>query len=353
MSCGGDGKKSTSFLPKASGQAGEVLLVMDTSLRNSGLGEALRQTFEGSAPGLPRPEPRFTVRHIDPNAFNSVLKSATNIIIVATLDLNTTASQRVKGYFTPGSLKTINEDPNRFMFANKDEFARGQQVLYLFGKEAAVLQGHVENNMERLRAFFDNKEAARLLTTLYKANEGVGISNQMKKDHGCSIRIPNGYQLVLTEPGFMWMRNPGGEIDRNLFVAYKPYFSQEEFKHEQIIAFRNEIAREYLFDDPEISDSYVVTETENIPPISSEMTFLEGFGVETKGLWKTNNYSMGGPFLSYTFVDEENGRLFYIEGFLYSPGKDQRELMREMEVVLKTFKFDVEPEPAAKQAADA
>ena len=61
-----------------------------------------------------------------------------------------------------------------------------------------------------------------------------------------------------------------------------------------------------------------------------------------RGLWKTNNLTMGGPFLSYTFVDEGTGMLYYIEGFTYSPSKKQREIMRELEVILHTFKTSKE-----------
>jgi Domain of unknown function (DUF4837) len=57
-----------------------------------------------------------------------------------------------------------------------------------------------------------------------------------------------------------------------------------------------------------------------------------------RGLWKTNTSTMGGPFVSYALVDEAAGQFYYIEGFLYSPGKEQRPMMRELETILYTFK---------------
>ncbi len=60
--------------------------------------------------------------------------------------------------------------------------------------------------------------------------------------------------------------------------------------------------------------------------------------MEVRGLWRTNNYSMGGPFLGYAIVDEVQGNLYYIEGFTYAPGKNKREIMRELEAVLWSFK---------------
>ena len=56
-----------------------------------------------------------------------------------------------------------------------------------------------------------------------------------------------------------------------------------------------------------------------------------------KGVWKTNNLSVGGTFVSYTFVDEETNRLYYVEGFVIHPNEDHRELIREMESLITTF----------------
>ncbi len=42
-------------------------------------------------------------------------------------------------------------------------------------------------------------------------------------------------------------------------------------------------------------------------------------------------------------VDEKTNRLYYIEGFLYSPGKAQRDTMREIMAILNTFKVTGPP----------
>jgi len=48
---------------------------------------------------------------------------------------------------------------------------------------------------------------------------------------------------------------------------------------------------------------------------------------------------MGGPFLSYTFKDEESGRLIVIEGFSYTPSAKKRDFVFELEAILKTVRF--------------
>jgi hypothetical protein len=79
-----------------------------------------------------------------------------------------------------------------------------------------------------------------------------------------------------------------------------------------------------------------------MPTLHDEVNFNGKYAIRTKGLWKTNNNAMGGPYLSFTFVDEALNRLYYIEGFIYSPAKSQREYMREISVILSTFQTSEE-----------
>jgi hypothetical protein len=51
------------------------------------------------------------------------------------------------------------------------------------------------------------------------------------------------------------------------------------------------------------------------------------------------NDMMGGPFISYSQVDTTKNIVVVAEGFVYAPKKEKRELIREMEAALMTFKF--------------
>ena len=47
---------------------------------------------------------------------------------------------------------------------------------------------------------------------------------------------------------------------------------------------------------------------------------------------------MGGPFLTYTFYDQESGRVYMIDGMVFAPGYEKREFLRQVEVIAHTFK---------------
>jgi hypothetical protein len=101
---------------------------------------------------------------------------------------------------------------------------------------------------------------------------------------------------------------------------------------------RNEVGKKYVYGDPENPDSFMTTEEEYVYPVQRNIDFNEQFTVETRGAWKTNNLSVGGTFISYTFVDEGSNRLYYVEGFVIHPSENHRELIREMESLLTTFR---------------
>ena len=116
-----------------------------------------------------------------------------------------------------------------------------------------------------------------------------------------------------------------------------PYYSEDQLSLPGLIEWRNKKFKEFIYEDPKAKNSFMVTES-LIPPISVETTLEGKYTRIIKGLWKTNNLAMGGPFVGLSFVDESLDRIYYIEGFLFSPGKSQRELVRELETILKTFR---------------
>jgi hypothetical protein len=171
-----------------------------------------------------------------------------------------------------------------------------------------------------------------------------GISEVTKKNFGVQISIPHAFDLVISNEDFLWARLMNSKDDKSIFITRKKYTSREQFSKDSLIQYRNQICRKYLFGDPEKLLSYLVTET-NVsfkPVLTRDVTFNGKYAKEMRGLWRTNNVTMGGPFVSYALVDEKQGMLYYIEGFCYAPSRPQREIMRELETILHTFRMSDE-----------
>lgn len=346
--CEGDEKSTdgNSNLPRASSVSNEILVVMDSSKWQGAVGEELREIFAAPIPGLPQEEAAFNVRYVSPRHFKGFMKLYPNIVFVTTLDDNSADSRVMRTYFTENSLQQMRQNPDMFMFPLTNEFARGQEVLHLFGQTEEGLLQKLEANETRLRDYFIEFERNRLSRKLFTGLPNKELSQYTEEKHGFRMEFPVGYKVAVEGDNFIWIRLLDQQEDRSVWVGYKDYDDEEIFTKENILDLRLQFARQYIFG----SDSTTYMKTERDAPVHTrEINFKGRYAVETRGLWRLNNMVMGGPFVSYTFVDEPTNRLYYIEGFVYAPGENKRPLIREVEAILHTFKTSSQQQAATTQ----
>ena len=332
-----------SNLPKANGKPGQIIVVMDSAQWEGKIGSSLRSTFHEQVPYLPREESLFSLSQIDPTDFQSILKKQKNIIFVTVLSDKGKANRKLKTYFTKESLKMIDEDPTLFMYAKQDEFAQGQEVLHLFGETEAVLLQNISAHKEKLQKHFLDIEEKRMYQSLYAAKVEKGIAKHINEKLNCEIKVPFGFEIALEGDDFVWLRNFSPDVDKSVFISWVDYTSEELFSLDSLLSIRTKVSKPYILYKPEDKESFMLTETDNFDVFRNEINFKGQYAIELRGLWRVNNYYMGGPFVSYAMVDESSNRLYYIEAFLYSPGKTQRDHMRELNTIIKTFNISQTP----------
>lgn len=330
--------KKTTRLPKATGKPGDILLFMDSIQWKGPLGEEVRNIFQADVPGLPQQEPMFRLIWVQPSNQQTMLTHLRNLVYVFTLDQPTLGSKALRKNFSQETLDKIKNDSSFYLSTKTEEFSRGQHVMYLFGDTQQNLIKHLKQNRQNIIEYFNMVERKRLRTDLIKTGSTKGVTAFLRNEQQCEIHVPIGFKLADKRNDFVWLREIDADMDKDIFIAWKPYKNENQFSKDSLVAWRNAIAKKYLFEDPANPISYLVTEEEHATVLSRTLKLNNHYSVELRGLWRTNNHSMGGPFLSYTLIDEPRGLLYYIEGFTYAPGKDKREIMRELETVLSTFK---------------
>lgn len=351
--CESDGEgteKNDSHLPKASPVPNEILVVMDSAKWEGALGDELRQTFGAAIPGLPQEEASFIIRYVSPRHFKGFMKNYPNIVFVTTLDDRSKDSRVMRSYFTENSLQQIRENPDMFMLARKNEYARGQEVLHLFAKTEEELLQKIEENKRSLYSYFAESERNRLSRRLFTGLPNKKVSNYVEKQHGFRMEFPLGYDVAASADNFIWVRKLDQEEDISIWVGYQEYNNENVFQEENILELRKQIASQFIFGKD--SSTYMKTERD-VPVHTREVNFKGNYAVETRGLWRLHNMIMGGPFLSYTFVDEDTNRLYYIEGFAYAPGEKKRGAIREIEAILHTFKTTKKEQAASVKGSTA
>ncbi len=336
VSCGNE--KNPDYLPKANGKPGEIVLIVDSLQWKGKLGTELKKIFLAEVPALPQDEPMFTLIRAHPEKNLKLLTQLKNVVYVFTLDSRTKGSKILTRQISPETIKRIQSDTSFYLSTIKNEYAKGQEVMYLFGNTEDDLIKQLQKNGKKIIAHFNNIEKVRLGTTLFNSKTTKGVAAFLRREQNIEIKIPVGYKLADRQSDFVWLRQIDPDKDKDIFITWKPYESEYQLLPDSIIAWRDATAKKYLFEDPRNPISYLITEREDADVLVQQVNFNNRFAMEIRGLWRTNNRTMGGPFLGYALADQPQGLLYYIEGFAYVPGKDKREFMRELEAILWSFK---------------
>ena len=305
-------KERKGIKPMVSGKPGEVLLVIDPYLWESSLGEFFTKLFSTPFEGLPADEPIYDLIHIPTSGFNKIFKGHRNIFLV-----------KIAGEY---------REPK--IIIQRDIWAYPQLVVNLVAPSDTSMVRYLRQNQDKLLALLKEDERNRIIMN-YSKNLARGIDAKLRDEHGLSISVPAGYEMDVDSSDFIWLAHETPEISQGVLIYYYPYTDPNTFTKEYLIKKRDEFTKKYV-PGPR-KGSYMITEAD-YPVIFRELEENNRYIAELKGLWKLQNGFMGGPFVSHTMLDEKNNRVVTADGFVYAPGQNKRNYVRELEAILQTFK---------------
>lgn len=304
------------ILPSVSGKSGELLVVLDSSYWNNQTGEALKNAFTQAKVGLPQAEASFNLINVPHRAFASILQTNRNIIMIG-----------------------INAKEKATISIKKDVWSDGQLVVTILANNDKNAAEIIKKNAANLLDYFNEKENERLQKK-YKTNAHSKNAKAIKEQLNLTLQIDDLFYIAKTDTNFIWLRKEMsvGEhpISQGFLIYTYPYNSDSTFNVNVLTAKRNAVTKKQV---PGGADgSYMETFSEYIPR-EREINFKGIYAKELRGLWQMNGDFMGGPFVSYTMIDEQRNRVITIDGYVYAPHFDKREYLRELEALALTVSF--------------
>lgn len=298
----------------AIGAPGELLLVADNDVWMQGAGEALTAFLGSDFPGLPQPEPKFRITHIQYRNFKSHFKTYRNILMVR-----------------------IDEKSSGGVSFEKNAWADGQYVARIVVNSVDQIHEVVAVENDRIQQFFWNG----VINSLLKANEllkdkSIGVF--LCDKYQCDMTFPPGYEVKTDSADFSWIAREQLDMIKGVVVYELPLKALDGGQVVDYIGIRNRLMKKYV---PGSREGAHMTTEMNFP-LCIDSVFLGGRKVvRIRGLWKLEGDFMGGPFLDYFIRDERRGRWLFLEGFVYAPSKSNKSLyMRELEAVLSSVRVN-------------
>ena len=301
------------------GGTSEIMIVTQNDEQwNGSIGDSLRHFFLDYQYGLPQPEARNELAHINLAGFSDMFKKHKNIIEV---EIN------------PSLGKAVAETA-------VDLWAAPQRYIKISAPNITAWVELFDNQKEVYQQWFDQVERERIMN-VFRPTKDEAIADAIAKKFGFTLTVPQGFYIAKDEPDFMWIRKEQERSSACLVIYQTPYKDTVQFSTPSLVAMRDMMMQQYI--PGPLDGSYMATETEFVPPmVTTVRDFPAGYTVEMRGMWRVVNDFMGGPFVSYTFADNRTGNLVTVEGYYYEPNQKKRNQLLQLQSILYSLEFQSE-----------
>jgi hypothetical protein len=300
-------KESEDFARKTTGKINSVSVIIDDQLWNGEIGDSIRNKFASPVIGLPQEEPLFTINQYPVKIMEGFMTDNRNIIVIK------------KG------------NKNKFFIKN-DQYTSPQNVFHITGKKAADILSIIENKAPKIIKIIRQTE----IDEIQRLNEKSLLDYKtVVNEFNISIDIPSSYKYMVQGDKFIWLKKEVVSGNTSLLI-YQVSLKSITSKYNlvsNIIKMRDSIGSEYIHGKE--PDTDMITE-EAYAPYFFKIKLDGRLAYETKGTWELKNDFMSGPFINYAIIDKENHRVLVLEGFCYSPSKEKRDMMLELEAIIKS-----------------
>ena len=307
-SCSSGNEKKSAVKGKAQSAPYELLVVANKDWLKTEAGQKLVEIVEAPISGLPQREGNFRVTYVNPEAFKGVFQFYANILVVK-VDMKHEESR---------------------MTLEKDLYARPQVVEGLYAPTDWAFVRLLEAHKKDILRHFNENEFARERKFLEKNYNGA-VMAQVKKQFGVSINVPQDVDDMKIGENFLWASASKKDFQQNVCIYTLPWSNNLSFED-----VRDSVMKVNIPGDRE--DQWMETDRRTVMIDDITRTDL----LVVRGLWDMRNDAMGGPFVSYCYVDTIRNRFLIVEGFVFAPDKKKRPIMRQLEAALQTVKFESE-----------
>lgn len=320
LSCtGAEGDKRR--IPASKGLPSELLLIVDKAVWQSDLADTLKQITEGDVPGLMQHESYFRTSHVLTEHYG-------------------------RGFITMHSKLYVRLNPKlkaAQLGIARDATAQPQLEVVVEAPNLDMMRMFLSCSSDYIREVIGDFQLEMRKSALQRKYSRK-VYDDLKSVMGMTIKVPE--NIVATKKGkdFLWGGSNLNEKDLNVVVyrvaSSTPLGGEDDLL--SVIHLRDSVMKANI--PGSAPDQWLETVWEKGSPVATcRKRTLDGREVlEVRGLWQMRNGALGGPFVALVSqrLNKSTGHseLLVSEGFVYSPGTDKRDLLRQLEAAIRTLR---------------
>lgn len=310
-SCNSKPKDREKYLPNMTGNAGEVLVVINKGYWEGELGSTLREILAGEYPYLPQREAYFKLFNATPGGFTGSYLLHRNIVIVnVSPEVDTTGIRM-----------------------SRNSWAKPQIIVTVSATTPEEASELISGNRELIINTIEQAERDRLIASS-KKYEDKEVRMAVTENIGGSPYFPTGFTIKKNTPEFMWISQETTYVNQGILIFKFPYTDAEQLSPEYL---KDKIYNLWQANVPGMRENSYMTFNKVIEPGFRNIEYQGNTMVEMRGLWEVENDYMGGPFVCHIFPDRNRENIIILNAFVYAPKYDKRKYLRQVESIIYSF----------------
>ena len=276
----------------------------------------------------PEAEPYYHLKFSEPDKFNQL--KAQSMVIVGAINQDDNSGLKLIHKLLPDSQfkSTLQGDP---VILGKDIYAKKQLFMIINASSEAHLMSNLEQKRNQFRKYFNDQFIERQGRFLFSDDRNKRLEDSLKSEYGWTLKIPWGWDRIknLPDSNFVWLGREMpfqwigiGWVEGNILSSELS-------------------AGDFIWNWPK--DNYKTIQINNYKFKLDKTNHGDTFAYRAQGIWETVSLkeSKGGPFRSYLFYDSLNDLTYHLNFLIHHPGDDKSIFMRQMDMIIKTFRTPI------------
>ena len=296
--------------PEIKSEINSLAIAINDQLWSGEIGDSLRKKFAAPVDGLPQEEPLFTIQQFPIRLFDANKTSNTNMILIK------------------------KEEKTSYKLV-QNRYIKPQNLVIISGKSNAEILNFIEENGDSLVNIFRETEIKRNQDLI---SQNLVSDEKIRKRFKIALNVPSTFEYVVEKPNFIWLKKEILSGNTSILVYKVPFKTLLKDNNivNNIIAMRDYVGSKHIRGKEH--NSRMITE-ESYAPYFDITVINNKRAYETKGTWELKGDYMSGSFINYAILDRKKREFIVIEGFCYAPSTSKRDLMMELEAIIKSVKF--------------
>jgi len=303
------------------GDFGDVLVVIDRDLWEGDFGDSIKILFTDYVPAIMPAQGQFDLEFSAPENFKGSAKRFRNVLHIDIGD------------------KLNNQEPT--ITTSKSEHALDQIVVYAKAKTEEDMLTLLSKRYKDIINRVNDEEMGRK-QKLLSFRQDSSVLETIERKKGYAIIVPSSYKVLVDSGNVLWVNKVSSvrqdDLEkytvRDIVISTYDYESEDMLTLENILIKKNEVLRSITFDD---SDNTFIRHQEKHDPTVRIISGGNDYKMEIRSLWTKEGAFQGGPSIRYIQLDYDNRRIIHADARVYAPGNYKRELIRELEAIIKSI----------------